>query len=169
MPAEKCVVTFGGIDPNVQQRIDAVRAIKDGPNNFALETVKIVDAAGKPVRILKKDEKFFINVTLIGLEFLYDLQPTVIVNVTCMDLSSCEEYKAFCASCEFDFLCDNTEARVKFEFECKEEGVFTCAVTAAVGESDIFDFDCFNECFACHPSCVFDISSVTTQGHGVPA
>ncbi len=160
-----CKLNFG-FNANVKIELDAVRAVKPGPPEFALVEPKITTLGGSQARILKKGEKYQICAKLIYLELVGDLEPEVFYNVTVIDLSSCDVVKSLCFSCKDKLKCDTTQVDICMEFTCDHDGVFSTAITASLGDSDLFDFECFEFCFACHPSCIFPEVKTEARGHG---
>ncbi len=150
--AEEGVVTMS-LERDVEDSIiKPYRSTYPGPIELCIRECKVLDKGYKPARVIKHNDYFYLCMDVYYSELLGDLEADYRAEFHVMDLSTCSTVKAYCCSVEGKLHCDTTHARICCKFKCTEKGIFTYAASLYLPHSDLFDFCCFEECFACQPN-----------------
>ena len=167
MPAKEAVVT-STFTPDVETAVlQPYRATYPGPIELAIKRCQVLDKGGKPTRMVKAGEPFYLCMDVYYSELLGDLEADFIAEFHVMDLTSCSQVKAYCCSVEAKLKCDTTHTRICCRLHGSEKSVYTYTATIALPNSDLFDFCCFEECFAVAPTCHHERYAITAPAaHG---
>ncbi len=151
MPALEAVVT-SSMTPDVETKIiQPHRATYPGPIEICIKRCQVLDKGGKPTRMIKEGDEFYLCMDVYYSELLGDVEAEFIAEFHVLDLATCDVVKVYCCSIKGRLHCDTTCTRICCKFKCTKKGVHTYTATISLPKSDLFDFCCFEECFACSP------------------
>jgi hypothetical protein len=166
MASSEAVIT-ASLAPDVEASIIGPhRVTYPGPIELCIKKCQVLGAGGKPVRILKEGDDFYLCMDIYYSELLGDLEADFVAEFHVMNLATCGIVKTYCCSVEGKLECDTTKMRVCCKYRGTEKGVFTYTATIALPKSDLFDFCCYEECFGVAPTCHHDkVTSIKTPGN----
>ncbi len=153
MAAEEGVVTMSYKSDVQESIIKPYRSSYPGPIELCIKECRVLDQGGKPARVIKEGDPFYLCMDVYYSELLGDLEADFVAEFHVMDLASCDYVKTYCCSVKGKLHCDTTCARICCKFKCTQKGIFTYAASIYLPCSDLFDFCCHEECFACQPDC----------------
>jgi len=165
MPAEQVLIST-----KMQHDVDSAilkpyRASVPGPVELCIKDCKVLDKRGQPVRVVQHGDEFYLVMDIYHSELLGDLEVDYRAEFHVMNLASCGSVQAYCTTVESKLKCNTTFTRIRAKFQCTERGVFTYAATIYLPHSELFDFCCFEECFACQPIACHEVAAnVTVAG-----
>jgi len=129
-----------------------------GPVELCIKNCRVLDKRNKPARVIQEGDDFYLVMDVYYSELLGDLEVDYRAEFHVMDLASCGSAQVYCCTVESKFRCNTSFASIRCKFPCNQKGIFTYAASIYLPHSELFDFCCYDECFACQPSSCHEVA-----------